>query len=206
MGESVRGDDVAKPIFSDDAIIFLLGKKFLIYSCRPVVRSRVKLFGAKFFAHVTVGETRFYKNSPLSFLNRFLSGLCTLNNSKDIVPWCKNTFLDMQSATELCPDGCECRRFIAQFAKPVHFSKEFPKCKAQYVVKQNGGLGPLYWTQAQSPTVGEKRDEYRHRLVYDRNLRWGIKEATEIANDWCAYHNRKGAASGQDYVFMGWEE
>jgi len=86
----------------------------------------------------------------------------------------------------------------------AEFPNGFPATKSLWVKKNNDGCGPLYWTQAQSPNVGETRDEYRHRLVYDQRLRWGIKEATEISNDFCSYHNRMGEASGQDYVVLGW--
>ncbi len=88
----------------------------------------------------------------------------------------------------------------------TEFPNGFPDTKSLYIKKNNGGVGPLYWTQAQSPKIGETREEYFHRLVYNRNLRFGLKEAEEISTDFCKYHNRMGEESGQDYVVLGWKK
>lgn len=84
------------------------------------------------------------------------------------------------------------------------FPDGFPAITSFYVKLNAGGRGPLYWTQAPQPHQGETREHYQRRLVYDRGLRFGVKEAEEISLDFCDYHNRKGEESGQDYVVLAW--
>jgi len=114
-------------------------------------------------------------------------------------------FTNQLNFMNICKMNCPCRRFVEEMRYCQRdFPNGFPKIQSLYVKKLSNG-GPLYWSQAQSPREGELRDEYRHRLVFDPRLRWGIKEATEISNDFCSYHNNCGEASGQDYVVLGWQ-